>query len=90
MAMNTKGYEKRKMKSVIAFFTFLKNHPTLSSLADEIIDPDDDGVQKEYRIIILIRGVKNRAKYDVINSAFMIAGLNLKMKGYEDVNFSDR
>ena len=90
LQMNTKGYTNQKARTVARFLTILSNHPNLSNLALSILDPHGDGVTEEYQFIILTRGTKTKAKYDVLNSVLLIFSLNAKMAGYEEVDLSER
>jgi hypothetical protein len=88
ISANTVRYDTKADGSTNKFFNILSSHPSLGNLGRKVIDPLS-GIE-EYQVIILTRGEKTQAKYDVLNAALLIVAMNLKMVGYEDVDMTTR
>jgi hypothetical protein len=88
ISTNTSRYDSKADMLTNKFFNILGSHPSLGNLGKKVIDPLS-GIE-EYQLIILTRGEKTQAKYDVLNAALLIVAMNLKMVGYEDVDMTTR
>lgn len=88
MEMNTSEYSSSCNHSISLFFSILSNHPQLSFLS--VPTPDPQSGTTEPALILLTRGSKTQAKYEILNSAFLAVAMKRKMKGYGHINLNDR
>lgn len=66
-------YIKNAMSSVNNFFNTLSKHESVHNLADRVLDPESGKYQ--YQLILLTRGIKDAAKFNVLNKAFLVVSL---------------
>ena len=87
---NTSRYSLAKKNAFKKFFEALANHPSLFELAEEVDDPECGEGEVEYRLIILCRGVKTKAKYNILNSALLVTASNVKKLTHSHVDLAKR
>lgn len=76
--MRSKGARTFLLKVLTKFFGYFNLEPPLKRLADLIPDPERKGIQTR-RFFIETRGVKNPARYQVINHACKVFWVNNKI-----------
>jgi hypothetical protein len=74
--------------SVSRVFSILLNHPTLSGLAE--MQPDPLSSSDEFNLILLTRGTKTAAKYNILNTCLLAVAIELKLKNHNDVDLTKR
>ena len=85
---NSADYVASAHNSVSRVFSILLNHPTLSGLAEMVPDPLSSS--NEFNLILLTRGTKTAAKYNILNMCLLAVALELKLKNDNDVNLTTR
>ena len=75
---------------VSKFFQILTSNPNISFLANQVQDPEVEDGRLEFTLILLTRGVKTQAKYDILNLALLFWATNLKKKNHEHVDLTQR
>ena len=87
---NTTRYSLAKKNAFKKFFDALSQHPSLFQLSEVIDDPECGEGETEYRLIILCRGVKTKAKYNILNSALLVTASNVKKLTHTHVDLAKR
>ena len=90
LQLNTPKYTTSLSGAVTHFFAILAKHPSIHHLADTIQDPSASEGTMEYRLVFLVRGVKTQDKYNILNTSLLVAGMNLKLMKYDDVDITER
>ena len=87
----TQRYVKEKAVIVKRFFEILSKNKTLGFLATAIPDPQDQHLQTTI-FYEKLRGVKNNAKYTILNSAMCWFAINFKKidKKFEKIRLTDK
>ena len=85
---NSALYVASAHNSVSRVFSILLNHPLLSGLAEMESDPLSSS--EEFNLILLTRGTKTQAKYNILNTCLLAVALELKLKDKADVNLTTR
>ena len=87
---NTTCYAIAKKNAFKKFFEILSKHPSLHNLAKVIKDPECGSGVMEHCLIILCRGVKTKAKYNILNSALLVTASNVKKITHANVDLTKR
>ena len=87
----TQRYIKEKGKIVKRFFEILSKNKVLGFLAEVITDPQDKHLQTTL-FYSKLRGVKNPAKYTILNGAMCWFAINFKKmdKKFEKIRLTDK
>lgn len=86
----TVRYVNAKNSAYAKFFKAISQHPTLHHLAEEVDDPECSDGSKEHRLVILCRGTKTKAKYNILNSALLVTAKNVKLLSHRHIDLAKR
>jgi len=90
LTYRNKAYQKQLNDNVIRAMEILSRHRQLGKLAEIIDDPESGNGKVEYLLIILTRGVKTKAKFELLNTALLIISHGYKRQGYETIDMLTR
>ena len=77
LSFTAKNYDQTQIRAINRFYSIITQHPSLSKLAEFVLDQEEEDGQRIPCFVLLTRGIKNSAKKRIINTCLMFVAQNI-------------